>query len=77
MDSLTPVVNLQKSACSPFHCLHVYRHVDSEKVESNPFAWSMTSKSRSSSRMSCFPSSTVLHGEQTKSGEHLVLGGAR
>ncbi|MEY4321030.1 MAG: hypothetical protein RLZZ471_971 [Actinomycetota bacterium] len=76
MASLTQVSTSKKFECSPLHILHVYRHVDSEKVECSPLAGQKANKTLAFASTSRFPLSSVLRGEQSNGGEHVPLGGA-
>ena len=67
---------LRLGGYSPFHILHVYRHVDSEKVECSPLAGQKANKTLAFKSAPRFPLASVLHGEQSKSGEQDLLGGA-
>ena len=74
--SLTQVSTSKNFECSPFHILHVYRHVDSEKVECRTIERQKLNKTLAFKSTHRLPLLSVLHGEQSKSGEQDLLGGA-
>jgi hypothetical protein len=59
---------------SPLQKLHVYRHVDSEKVECNPSLGSDASKTQAFPYKRRSPNSLAVHGEHSPSGEHSIPG---
>lgn len=77
MDSLTSAQHQEKFQRSPFHILHVYRHVDSEKVECSPLMGLIASKSLASRPIARSPLTSVLHGVQSSRGNHALFGGAQ
>lgn len=76
MDSLTAVPHQEKLQCSPLHILHVYRHVDSEKVECNQFSGRKANKTKPTKMVQWSPSMLGFHGEQKKNGGPFRAGGA-
>jgi hypothetical protein len=59
---------------SPLQKLHVYRHVDSEKVECNPSLGPDASKTLALPYKRRSPNSLVVHGEHSPSAEHSTPG---
>lgn len=76
MDSLTAAPHQEKLQCSTLHILHVYRHVDSEKVECNPFSGRKANKTKPTKMAQCSPSMLGFHGELKKNGGLFRVGGA-
>ena len=63
---------------SPLQKLHVYRHVDSEKVECSTSPSVRGAKTLASEGVACSSTDPVSHGEHLLFGKHVVpKGGAR
>ena len=75
MDSLIQAQRGHKPECLPLHILHVYRHVDSEILESNPVVPLKSSKTWASRQVQCSPKSPVLHGNRIPRAKHSRQGG--
>ena len=75
MDSLIQAQRGRTPECLPFHILHVYRHVDSEILESNPVLPLKSSKTWASRQVQCSPKSPVLHGNRIPRAKHSSQGG--
>ena len=75
MVSLSQAQRGLKPDCLPLHILHVFRHVDSEILESNPVAQLKSSKTWASRQVQCSPKSPVLHGNRIPCAKHSRQGG--
>jgi hypothetical protein len=77
LNSLTPSP-MRQELSSPLQKLHVYRHVDSEKVECSTSHSGKASKTLASPGVACSPADSVSHGEHFRFGKHAVSkGGVR
>lgn len=75
MNSLSQAQRGLKPECLPLHILHVYRHVDSEILESNPVVPLKSSKKLASRQAQCSPKNPALHGNRIPCAKRSRQGG--